>query len=915
MKASMSVRYPTRSLVRGGQRTLLAIFCIAVGVMAIVSLQLVGLMLNEALTTNVRDANGGDIAVSAPNQPLNNKDLTYFKQLQQKHTINRYTPIINVQGTIMLSNKQHQSFTLRVVEPNNYPLVTPPAVLSPAGKMLGNLLNKGVIATPTFMQQYHKKIGDSLDIHAISRNQNGRTIHTTIVGTIAETGVLAQTGSLLLLSTHIYQTAAPKEPLLYDTVDITTAGQAQTEQAVKAIQNHFPAVTTVTAQQALKARQASVDSIRKFLEIAGLLALLIGGVGIVNTMQVLLSRRRTEIAMLKTTGYRRFDLMLLFALETGLLGLIGGTLGAATATGVSYIIRALVERAFGLSIPFRLDAVTIAGGILIGLLTALIFGLMPIAQAATLRPIHVLRNPTEGRVTSSPGITLSMLFLLSILFCGLAIFILNKDIRLGIIVVYGTFLFLGLLSLLFALVVLLMSVLPVPERFTIGYFALILVGLFISGLLYLLLPAFGGLLLVVTLLGLLMVVLPRNWKLNIRMALRNLDRQRARTTTTMLALFVGIFTIGLILVLGQDLRDNINNALARSMNYNVMAVTSNKDTTTLRNKLKTIPGLSTYQEYALVATMPLAVNGKPILSQLPATASSTSNKPTLGRLSTFYFLGGIVGYDVAKHQLPDINYIEIVNGRNLDANDANANNVLIPIQLATIGPLHLKVGDTLTLSDLARQHEETVKVVGVYQPLQGANNIYPLLGTDHAINGLQPAGTGQAVFYMKINPKQASKAVNIISNMVPNAFVMNLANIGDVINQMLSNTLLTLTALASLSLLAGIIIIANAVALAMLERRRELGILKSVGYTSGSILSGVMLENALVGGTGALLAMLLVTFVTNLLGRFVFRSSFGVSSPLALTLILGAAALAMLIALLVASGTVRVRPLEVLRYE
>ena len=38
--------YATRSLMRGGQRTLLAIFCVAVGVMAIVSLQLVGNMVN-----------------------------------------------------------------------------------------------------------------------------------------------------------------------------------------------------------------------------------------------------------------------------------------------------------------------------------------------------------------------------------------------------------------------------------------------------------------------------------------------------------------------------------------------------------------------------------------------------------------------------------------------------------------------------------------------------------------------------------------------------------------------------------------------------------------------------------------------------------------------------------------------------
>jgi putative ABC transport system permease protein len=48
--------YATRSLRRGGQRTLLAIFCIAVGVMAIVSLELVGNMVNTALTGNVRAA-------------------------------------------------------------------------------------------------------------------------------------------------------------------------------------------------------------------------------------------------------------------------------------------------------------------------------------------------------------------------------------------------------------------------------------------------------------------------------------------------------------------------------------------------------------------------------------------------------------------------------------------------------------------------------------------------------------------------------------------------------------------------------------------------------------------------------------------------------------------------------------------
>src|SRR5437762_12506904 len=102
-------------------------------------------------------------------------------------------------------------------------------------------------------------------------------------------------------------------------------------------------------------------------------------------MQVLLSRRKIEIAMLKTTGYRRTDLYLLFGMEAGLLGLVGGVIGAAAATGVSYIVRALVQN-IGITVPFVLNPWTVAGGVAIGFATALIFGLLPIVQAANIRP-------------------------------------------------------------------------------------------------------------------------------------------------------------------------------------------------------------------------------------------------------------------------------------------------------------------------------------------------------------------------------------------------------------------------------------------------------------------------------------------------------------------------------------------------
>lgn len=914
----MYIKYPARSLLRGGQRTLLAIFCITVGVMAIVALQLVGVMISNAFNSNVRDANGGDIAVRSQNEPFTQSDLSHFASLKKNGTISNYTPVLNAQGSVDLQASQRQSFTVRVIDPTVYPLVTAPTFTTPKNGSFANLLkNDQVVATQPFVDQYKKKVGDTFDIHIGTQDANSRVIHAKLAGIVTESGVLSQAGSLVLLSNNDYKTSAPKQVLTYDSVNVT-ASSAQINTAVKQIQNQFPIATVQTAQDALQQQKSSIDNVRKFLEIAGLLALLIGGVGIVNTMQVLLSRRKTEIAMLKTTGYRRFDLYVLFGLEAALLGLIGGAIGAAIATAISYLVRNLVQQTFQLNIPYILDPVTIGGGVVIGLVTALIFGLMPIVQAGNIRPLNVIRDLPGGRGATSVLLTIFLLIVLSVLFCALSIFVLNNDVQLGIISVYSTFVFLGLLSLFFSLVILIISKLPVPEGFNWLHMVLVVLGLVISALVYRVLPTFGELLLAISIVGLIIVFLPRSWKATIKMALRNLGRQRARTTTTMLALFVGIFTIGLILVLGQDLRTSVNKVVANTLDYNVISITGGNDTSKLQNKLSTkgIPGVSSYQHHTLASTVPVAVNKQPIQQFLPAGGNNSKPSSTsLGRGGALYFLSGVEGFDVQHKQLPSMQNMSISGGRNLQASDAGTHNVVVSELLEKLDPFHLKLGDTITLTGIAHSGLQTVTVVGFYKQSGFGTTLDPIIGTLNTVQALSPPHANQSVFYMKIDPAKLSKAVDIIGNTAPKAYVLNIANITGIINQILNDILLTLTTIASLSLLAGVIIIANAVALAMLERRRELGILKSVGYTRGIILSEVLIENGIIGGTGALIAMLLVTLATGLLGKIVFKADFGVSGLIALVLILGSAALAMLASALVAWGAVRVRPLEVLRYE
>ena len=918
MKISMYFNYTTRSLLRGGQRTVLALFCVAVGVMAIVALQLVGLMINNALTSNVRDANGGDIAVTSNSKPFTTSDLSFFDQLKSNGTITNYTAFGSSTGALGNAASVTSNFTVDVVDPATYPVVTPPTFINPSNGSIASLLTgDGVIVDKNFADQFNKKVGDTFTAHG-SSNTDGTSVvlQVKIVAIVTDSGSLAQSSGVMLVSRSYFATIAPNTASLFSTVDITTADQQHTNAAVQSINAHFPLANAQTAADALKSQQGLVDNIKKFLEIAGLLALLIGGVGIVNTMQVLLSRRKIEIAMLKTTGYRRIDLYLLFGLEAGLLGLVGGVIGALVATGVSYLVRGLVQQTFSINIPFVLDPLTIGGGVLIGLVTALIFGLLPIVQAANIRPLNVIRELPASNRTGSTALTIGLLLLLSVLFCILSVVILN-DVILGIGAVYGAFIFLGLLSLFFTLVVLLVGKLPVPERFNLKFLGLLLLGVVLSVLIALALPTFGFLLLALTVMGFLVVLLPRTWKSSTKMALRNIGRQRARTTTTLLALFVGIFTIGLILVLGQDLRDTINNALANNLTYNVVTFASNSsDVSALQAGQSSIPGLSKTSQNTVATTVPVAINNQSIadvLKNVPNSFSFTS----LGRQGVLGELGGAQGFDVANRQLPDTTSVTITDGRNLNASDASTNDVLLPWQLVHLAPLkgHIGVNSTIVLASVDGKQMVTMTVVGVYRATGISGSFEPLLTTTGAVQAFYPAGVPQTIFYMKIAPASVGKALAAIGKLAPGAFVFNLANLGDFIDQYLNYMLLTLSTIAGLSLLAGVIIIANAVALAMLERRRELGILKSVGYTSGTVLSEVLIENGVIGGLGATLAMLLVTLAINLLSRFAFHTNFAVNGLVVLVLILGAALLAMITAALVAYGSVRVRPLEVLRYE
>src|SRR5205814_9006497 len=132
-------------------RTILAIFCVAVGVMAIVALQLVGQMINNAFTSNVRDTNRSDIAVWANSQPFKQGDLSFFDRLKSDGTITSYTPRINSSGSTKITTSLNQTFTVEAIDPQTFPVVTPPTFTTPSdGKFSALLTNNQAVVTQSF---------------------------------------------------------------------------------------------------------------------------------------------------------------------------------------------------------------------------------------------------------------------------------------------------------------------------------------------------------------------------------------------------------------------------------------------------------------------------------------------------------------------------------------------------------------------------------------------------------------------------------------------------------------------------------------------------------------------------------------------------------------------------------------------
>jgi putative ABC transport system permease protein len=261
-----------------------------------------------------------------------------------------------------------------------------------------------VVLGDTISKEFRKKVGDTIDLPVKPSDAKPDFVNHpfSVVGILNVTRTAPDT--------FAYINVADGQMLLKDSLPIAIRSQIDTSQITEAIDVYGPRGSSLSHLDALadtiNAQVTGVKAIRPSVIVnsfksggaiftaittaAALLALIIGGLSVVNTMFMAVAERVREIGLKKAVGATTRNIMGEFLLEATFIGALGGVIGYGIGVLITVIANGTTPpgQATLFLITVRLTALSLGFAIALGAVA----GILPAWRAATLDPVTALRN-------------------------------------------------------------------------------------------------------------------------------------------------------------------------------------------------------------------------------------------------------------------------------------------------------------------------------------------------------------------------------------------------------------------------------------------------------------------------------------------------------------------------------------------
>ncbi len=602
----------------------------------------------------------------------------------------------------------------------------------------------------------------------------------------------------------------------------------------------------------------SVARLADFLSIIGLIALLLGGIGVASGVNAFVSAKIDTVAVLRCLGATSRQVLALYVVQSAAMGLVGAVAGTLLGVAVQFLLPGVVSDFLPLDVDLALEPRPLLLGLATGVWVSLVFAMRPLLALRRVSPLQASRRDMDNaalpREWNDPArLTVDALLVGSII---------------GIVV---------------------------------SRIGSVRQGLYISA-------AIGGAVLVLWIAATLLIAAARrstrpSWPFELRQGIANLHRPANQTRAVTLALGFGAFLLSTVYLVQANLLSRVQATSAGSAG-NLLFFDVQDDQAAPLDSLLRARQHPIVQQTPVVTMRIDALNGRSV-SALMADTSARRAGWALRREYRSTYRDSIVGSEVlvAGTWFAD----SAARAKARAANPDAPFEVSLEQNLAT--DLGVVLGDTVTWNV---QGVPITTVVTSFRTVNFARfeaNFFVVFAPEALRRAPQ-----QFIVVANVPAGPAIAAVQRdIVRRFPNISSVDLTLVRQTIGAIVDKVTLAIRFLGLFSLAMGIPVLFSAVAATRRARLREGVLLRTLGASRAQVARVLLAEYGALGALGALTGMVLAFAGAWGLTRFVFKDPFDPAVGPTVVIAAGMLLLTMAIGLLTSRDVYKETPMAAIR--